>query len=561
MKRTKGTALVLTLVSALLLSACSGNEANKNNEATSAASSSPAASSAASTGKTATGKYEPSIEVTTVRDQILNLKYPDGDSIENNVWTRGIEKELGIKIKYDWVGSGDYDQKLSIMLASGEMPDFFKVTDAQLQDLIADDLIADLTDAYENNISETARKYMDEGGELSFKMASKDGKLMAIPFNAGAVEQSPVLWIREDWRKKLNLPEPKTIQDVLAMAKAFTNDDPDQNGKKDTFGFALAAKDMTTFKQFATGFLNSYHAYVDTWVKTSDGKLVYSNTLPEMKTALESLGQLFGSGEMDKEFVVKDYVQGNDPIIQGKAGIFYGFFYSGGFPLQNLISADPKSEWKSYPILSADDQPARPQGGANAIAYWVVNKKAEHPEAIVKLLNFWMEKFYTKDDATFAEYNTSADGSGIWQNTPIQSNRAFKNLDGHLNLSAVLKGTKPESELTPEEKTNLTSVKKYLDGDVSFYWVNQIFGENGSLQVIDTYKQNDLGFNNAFYGPLTETMKNRSASLEKLSLETFTKMIMGSAKAGDFDTYVANWNKGGGEQMTKEVNEWYAANQ
>ena len=32
-----------------------------------------------------------------------------------------------------------------------------------------------------------------------------------------------------DWLKKLNLPEPKTFQDVIAIAEAFKEMDPSQN--------------------------------------------------------------------------------------------------------------------------------------------------------------------------------------------------------------------------------------------------------------------------------------------------------------------------------------------
>jgi len=35
---------------------------------------------------------------------------------------------------------------------------------------------------------------------------------------------------------------------------------------------------------------------------------------------------------------------------------------------------------------------------------------------------------------------------------------------------------------------------------------------------------------------------------------------MNAAPIDDFDSFVTNWKKLGGDQITQEVNEWYASN-
>ena len=44
------------------------------------------------------------------------------------------------------------------------------------------------------------------------------------------------LVIRKDWLDKLGLEVPTTPEELLAVAKAFTEQDPDGNGKNDTYG-------------------------------------------------------------------------------------------------------------------------------------------------------------------------------------------------------------------------------------------------------------------------------------------------------------------------------------
>lgn len=59
-----------------------------------------------------------------------------------------------------------------------------------------------------------------------------DGKHYGIPYS----RQAQTLMIRTDWLKKLGLKAPKTWQQMLAVAKAFADRDPDGDGKKDTYG-------------------------------------------------------------------------------------------------------------------------------------------------------------------------------------------------------------------------------------------------------------------------------------------------------------------------------------
>lgn len=70
-------------------------------------------------------------------------------------------------------------------------------------------------------------------------------------------------------------------------------------------------------------------------------------------------------------------------------------------------------------------------------------------------------------------------------------------------------------------------------------------------------EQKDIRMKNYFQGPLTETMKSKNELLKKLVLQTYSKIIYGQSPIEEFDTMVANWKKSGGDEITKEVNDWY----
>ena len=155
--------------------------------------------------------YDPPIVVRGVAVSQPAVKYPQGDSFDNNAWTRAYERKYGIKLETLWAVDGSqYEQKINLTIASGDLPDYFQVNEIQLKQLIEADLVEDLTDVYEQHASQQMKDVMMEGGPIPLQSATSDGRLMAIPWTSNNKEASPVLWVRSDWLSRLNLPEPRT---------------------------------------------------------------------------------------------------------------------------------------------------------------------------------------------------------------------------------------------------------------------------------------------------------------------------------------------------------------
>jgi putative aldouronate transport system substrate-binding protein len=219
------------------------------------------------------------------------MRFKDGEDIDNNVWQREYEEKLGIKLNYLWSAiyeGGAYDQKLNLAISSGDLPDIFQVNAQQLKQLVEAGLVEDMTDVFDQYASDFLRQSFEEAGEQYLLSATFGGRLYALPGLASALDTAPVMYVRKDWREKLGLPEPKTMQDVINMALAFANNDPDGNGVKDTYGIALT-KDAVVGTGFADlqGFMNGFHAYLNIWIEDDSGNLVYGAIQPEVKQALQ----------------------------------------------------------------------------------------------------------------------------------------------------------------------------------------------------------------------------------------------------------------------------------
>lgn len=556
-RRILGVVLAMTLIISSF-AACGQGAARETTSTTAGGTAGATQQTAAAEKPDPFGKYEPAIEITAVRQSApVTVKYADGESLSNNVWTQAYENELGIKVKYLWdADASQWESKTNIMIASSDLPDVFQASPVQFKQLYNSGMLQDMTKAYEDYASPYTKQIVLESGPDQFESAKIDGKLMAVPFTGLPKEGLPILYVRSDWLKNLNLPEPGTMDDLLKISQAFAKQDPDGNKKNDTFG--LMIDNQFYAQDFLKGFAYGYHAYPNAWIKDSSGKIVYGSTMPEMKTVLLKLQEMYKNGEIDKEFGSKDSTKVFEDIMASKGGMYFGQFWNPVYPQDTNVKNDPNTDWKAFPIVSVDDKPAKVVANMGILGYWVVKKDAKNPEAVVKMLNLFTRIFYENTDFdTYRKYVNAEDGSEIWQNALVQAYRGFKNLAGYENINAVLKGSKQVSELTPEEKGNYDNIQKYLkDKDiVGFPW-NKIYGENGSMGIIGVYKANDAYVLNEFYGAPTPGMTKNQVTLDKLEIETFTKIILGKS-IDEFDKFVDQWNKLGGEEITKEVNDLF----
>lgn len=545
MKRPIFTALSLILSASFIVSACSSNTGKEKAGNTAAAES----------RQTLPAKYDPPIELTTASYYFSGIKYPQGDDMNDNVWTRTLESEFGIKVKHLWaVPYSDYEKKMNLTLASGDLPDISLVTPAQFKQLHESGLIEDLTGIYEKLAPDSVKKVIKEAGDEVLNAATLDGQLMGIPFTGLAKESVPILWVRTDWLKKLNVPEPKTMADLQKIFDAFTKQDPDGNGKDDTIGLGID-KDLTT----ANSFMNAYHAYRGIWVKDASGKLAFGSIQPEMKKALGALQAMYKSGQLDKEFGVKNATQMTQNVTAGKAGVYFGSMNSGIIPLGSSRDKDPKAEWQAYPVPSIDGEAVKYQHDLNIFyGFWVVKKGVKQPEAVFKLLQKWLDTFYfnTSDDI-FAKLNEAPDNNTLWMYAPMKMYRSEKNVSVYRNIKPLLEGGGGDiNKLTPEERKVYDGIQKYRKGDGKFWGQNVSFGLNGGGKVVDQIIKNNQFMPNQFITAPLQVMTDKMPQLVKLEAEAFTKIIQG-APIEEFEQFVADWKKTGGDEITKAVNDWH----
>ncbi|MDR6551931.1 extracellular solute-binding protein [Paenibacillus qinlingensis] len=236
------------------------------------------------------------------------LPTPDQDIIKQE-----LDKALNTEINLTVYASGDdYKNQLNVRMASANFPDLFAVDRQQLKQFSEQGLLLDLT-PYMDKLKPTK----DFIGDASLKKGALNGKTYAIaksptvPYNT--------YWIRKDWLDKLNLKVPTTPEELYNVAKAFTEQDPDGNGKKDTFG--LTGSKFGAFEPVFGAYGIAYSGVPSLYVK--DNKMVNSLYDPNMKDALGFIQKMVASGEVDPELMANTGTQHQQKAIKGQAGIVY----------------------------------------------------------------------------------------------------------------------------------------------------------------------------------------------------------------------------------------------
>ncbi|WP_454190203.1 extracellular solute-binding protein [Paenibacillus sp. Marseille-Q7038] len=506
------------------------------------------------------GKYDPPVTISYLRPWGPDVTFKSGEDQDNNVHTKWAKEKLGIELKNEWVSpstNNAFETKLRLSLASNaEMPDIISYRGEfnLVRELIESGMFVDAGELFDTYASDTWKDAINEDPSVWYPYM-QDGKRIGIPILDYSYNGDPVMWIREDWLKKLNLKGPETLDDLEVVMDAFTNKDPDGNGKKDTFGLTIGFKNwVNTWMSDAGWVFGAYGTMPNQWNLTEDGKLEYGSVTPGAKQALATLQSWMSKGYIPEEVGVYDETKAAEEFTAGKAGIVVGPHWMPTWPLEDVKKNDPDAEYKAYPIPSGPDGQVGRRGTPNENGVILINKNMKNPEAFFTYQNYLFENFANPQAGGEFEYGfaegydyvivdgkPSTDPSLTEGYAPEKYTLAF---DGaripSLSMNTLAKLANGETPSTPFEKKLHASVPTAM--------------LEAAKLVLD---QKDISLKQMFTGAPTMTMQMNNDILTKMEKDTFSQIIYGKTSIDAFDSFVEKWKSSGGDQMTKEVNEWY----
>jgi putative aldouronate transport system substrate-binding protein len=445
------------------------------------------------------------------------------------------EKRTNTKLSVVEAPSGQGKEKLNLLIASGEVPDLIRIdtnlnlinmhgTQGALQPL------DDIMDKYMPNMKKSLNT------DALTKLKASDNKVYAAP-NIRDTGYT-TLFIRQDWLNKLNLKAPKTLDEYYETLKAFTEKDPDGNGKADTIGTSII-ENLQWFELVS----GPFGLPLNDWVTNEDGSIINSAVHPKMKEALAFGIKLFKDGVMSREFVTTKRAQFDENLYNNKYGAILSMTSSAIKAQGNLQKKIPDAK------LVAVDMPTAPgikkgitgvsgvienTNGKSFTSFTAISKTTKNLEKVAKFL----DAFYTEDMSTLQTFG----------------------LEGvHYNMEGKMPKFKPEyaGSGAGEARSKEGIWDGYLIGgimDQKTYGLAQI-NEPEALEYMNTSLKTTMPKTIFFSTPSGDA---NGSEIDKTQKEYFTKILMGSLSLEDgWNQWVKEFDRLGGNKWTKEVNDVY----
>lgn len=492
-----------------------------------------------------------------------NSNLPKGDTYEDNGYTRYLKKQLNIQNKdvFEAGENDNYQETVSMTIASRELPDVMVVNDMDMLQLLVDnDLVEDLTQVYEDCTSSRIKDIYNSYGSEILNNVTFDGKLMALPETN--IDDGPSLcWLRKDWMDKLGLDAPETVEDVENIVHEFVQKDPGGNGKGETVGL-VCDDELTGGCGYSYEYQNdiifaSFGAFPKQWIYNKDGEVVYGSVQNEAKAALGKLRQMYQQGTLDNNFLMRESSNIIELIVSGKCGSFFGPWWSPNNPLMSAMQKNPNAEWQPYLIQTDKDGQTSFASQNPNDKYVVVRKGYKHPEIIMKIVSVLFDDLrYDEEDVREMEryYQDNVDPTA----RPLAINVDYKDalMRCYDSLKDAIQGRKKLEDLGLLEGAYYISCSKYLDRkkDTSAQksWEDWAAYASRMTACSVLRKGQTRQVKSLFFGE-TKTMKSNWWRLEELEKKAYLEIVTGQKPLSYFDEFVKEWNRQGGEKIRGEV--------
>jgi putative aldouronate transport system substrate-binding protein len=327
----------------------------------------------------------------------------------------------------------------------------------------------------------------------------------------------------------------------------FRYGDPDGNGKKDTFGWSPDIGHWSMF--FAEVFAANNVLPFDFMQR--NGSIIWGGVLPEAKQTLATLRQWYQDELIDPDFPLdSQQLIGDRKFINGKTGYLYPVDYWREYDLTNpnslygrIRSFNPSAEITPAPPLrdTQGRRRGRTWGGAGHILQFGCQLEQE-PEKVFRVLD--MMETITRSESLYMTTRFGVRGSQ-WEYKPGKGMALIPPYENNKTLQ--------EAELlVPQIGTCFFYPSTLEPAYDNQYMIPPI------IEFDETYRKTAWGLMNVLgKSDVVPSAGRYLGDLRNYQTTVFLGIILGQRDLSDFDKFVDEWYRRGGDILTREANETY----
>lgn len=475
-------------------------------------------------------------------DQKLDLSWmgiPIHIGGDDDAWIiRNLEERFNVDIAPVFMDSNGYKRRRPLLLVGGDVPDVMWDGDPlRVRRNLKNGFIMELPYGVILKHAPTYVGYLNQIGKEAWLYSHADGKNYGLPtFDLMAAGPRIGTW-RADWLENVGIDKvPETIEEMGEALRRFREDDPDGNGDKDTYGWS---PDVTHWSLAFAEIFAAFDTLGFDFIER-DGAVVWGGVLPEAKEALAVMHRWYDADLLDRDFVLHVRKSGTE-FQNGRVGYKY--------PVDHYFEYDPEHSGSllsqvqalngggrmvaSAPLRNAAGRRSgRTWGGAAHVMQFGKHLE-DQPEKVVRVLK--MLEAITKDRVLYAQARFGQ----------RDEHWAFDTQRGRVTLPPYTGDKRLTSgELLP--KSNFFFPSVIYDHDF-------ITSEEASW--IQAHRDPSWGLYNVLgKSDVVPSAGRYLGDLRNWQMTAFIEFVRGDRPLEAFDDFVAEWNRRGGDVLTREAN-------
>lgn len=403
------TALLLLV---LTLAACAGGGATSS---TTPPAQSTGAGSVAGGDDGGTPEPAAPVELTVLT---LDNNYAPASYANDLEGFQQVEAATGVDIVWNTVPQSQWEQVSTPILAGNDMPDIITSLYADMDKLFMTGLIQDLTPLIESS-APNIKKYFEEHPEISALCKNVDGKILSLPIVTPTEDFNRCFAIRQDWLDKLNLEVPKDHEELLEVLRAFRDDDPNGNGKKDEIPVTLSGVYLLNFVWPAMFDEQPQNGFA----LDDNGKVYYPFISDNYREFLRYMNTLYNEKLLDNGFASLT----SETELSMIANDLVGFIATWYPAVPNRNADNPGANWVPIPLPAGPYGPAQMEKMPGVTSNTVITRDCENPEAAIRLLDYL---FASEEGMRFANFGVEGVSYEMVDGVPTYTDFVLNNPDG-----------------------------------------------------------------------------------------------------------------------------------
>ena len=473
----------------------------------------------------------------TLRNNVLQVLGDDDFSVTSAY--RGLEAATGCSIDFNMLGEATAEEKTNIMLASGDMTDFYTGLGSygnNLTGAIHDGILFDMAPMLEEYAPDY-KALLDSDAELAASATNPDGTISMFVSQAADVVEKGIL-IRQDWLDKLGLEAPtnrEALEDILHQFQSEMG-----ASMPILMNFGLETGLSGSFNVSYAGMRS-----MDYQLTEPNGKEVVACFASEnFIEYLVYLNHLYNDGLITDDFMStgREYGNWESSYYSGKCGV-----WSDGFrelDPANRSNADDPNYMVSPIALTDYDCHVAERSTASMNGMLFLTTACEKPELAMEMINYC----YTTDGRHNGLYGMEGEGYTLTDDGKVQlTENLTNNPNWSLNNALLWYGAAQwMPTCTDMEYYELIGAKESIDGIK--YWTDN--GGDKAMKLpagVSLSAEANTEFNNLASDVLT------------LFSEGAVRVVTGALDEAGYRALIEDANGMGLARMTELYQEAYDA--